>query len=507
MPNGPGALILRADAGAQIGSGHVMRCLALGQAWQDLGGDVIFAACELPQHLASRLEQEQFRVERLPAEFGSTADADLTGRLAQSEGTGTVVVDGYHFTDEFNRQLQQAGCRVTVVDDMGRPTPADVILNHNLYASGSDYHGLLDHTSILVGCRFALLRREFRTHCTSVPPGTNVTKILVTCGGSDPSQATEKILTSLHHLAGAKIEVVAVAGSTNNRIAELRSLAENSPLDIRIEHDCRDMATLIRWADIAVAAAGSTCWEMACLGLPVIAVITAENQVRVAHSIEENGLGWNAEWINQDASSNITRIINRVKNDPSLLINASHNGPRLIDGQGALRVAQALADPSFALRLASEEDGRTLWEWRNDDTVREASFSTAPIAWETHTEWLKSCLQRPECHILIAENTAGHAIGQVRLDISGQRAVISISIAREFRACGYGTALIRSATNRAFSCEDVRYVDAFIREENKASQAAFMRAEYHQHADTEATDKGLRFVAHNPQPQRQAAWV
>ncbi len=65
--------------------------------------------------------------------------------------------------------------------------------------------------------------------------------------------------------------------------------------------------------------------------------------------------------------------------------------------------------------------------------------------------------------------------------------------------------MIRAATNRAFSCEHIQYVDAFIRDENKASQAAFMRAEYHQQPDTDATDKGLRSVAHNPQPQRQAA--
>ena len=31
----PGPLILRADATPQMGSGHVMRCLALAEAWRD----------------------------------------------------------------------------------------------------------------------------------------------------------------------------------------------------------------------------------------------------------------------------------------------------------------------------------------------------------------------------------------------------------------------------------------------------------------------------------------
>jgi len=506
MPSVPGTLVLRADASHQMGTGHVMRCLALGQAWQDLGGRIIFAASELPSALMSRLRQEQFQIELIAADAGSAPDAEHTARLAKPQTTATVLVDGYHFPDAYHQQLRQTGCRVAAVDDMGRAVPADIILNQNLYSSGSDYSNVPYRTDVLAGCRFALLRREFNRHNTSIaPPRTAVKHILVSCGGSDPLHATEQILKSLNRLAADSIEVVAVAGSSNHRVDALRTLANDLALDVRIEHNCQDMAGLMKWADLAIVAAGSTCWEMACTGLPMITVITADNQVRVAHTVAENGIGWNAGWINQDALSNIPQVINRVANDSGLLTTASLNGPLLIDGQGAIRVAQSLADPVLFLRPAREQDGRTLWKWRNDETVRKASFSTDLIDWETHLEWLQSCLQNSECRILIAVNEYGQLIGQVRLDIEGQRAVISISIAREFRANGYGTALIRAATNRAFSREQIQYVDAFIRDENKASQAAFTRAEYVQYPGTNKTDQGQRFVAHNPQPQRQAA--
>ena len=36
------SLVIRVDADSKIGMGHLMRCLALAQAWKDAGGKVMF---------------------------------------------------------------------------------------------------------------------------------------------------------------------------------------------------------------------------------------------------------------------------------------------------------------------------------------------------------------------------------------------------------------------------------------------------------------------------------
>ena len=507
MSDALGPLLVRADAGNYMGTGHVMRCLALGEAWQDLGGDVVVFSKNLPQLLADRLEEERFRLEAIRASPGSDSDADQTATAALSMKAPAVVVDGYHFSDSYLRRIRNSGCRAIVIDDLGQSASADMIVNQNLHASVDDYTNSAADSSILAGCRFALLRREFREQRQQANRvRQSPDRVLVSCGGSDPQNATIRILESLDHFALKTLEVVAVVGGSNDRIDQLRELSESLSVNIRINHNCRDMASVMNWADIAIVAAGSTCWELACLGVPMIAVITADNQVRLAQSVEENGLGWNAGRVEQLSPHCIPRILARLKSDGVQLSRASGAGRSCVDGHGAIRVARTLADPTLNLRPACLDDSRLLWLWRNDETVRQASFSTDLIPKEDHHQWLESQLQRGRCQILIAENDKGQSVGQVRLDLEDQRAVISVSIATEFRAFGYGTALIRAATNRAFFYHRLEFVDAFIRDDNKTSQAAFMKAGYYRQSGALAEENsGLHFVARNPQPLRRSA--
>ena len=65
-------LFIRADADSQMGTGHVMRCLAIAQAWLDQGGSVVFLMRQPGQGIRARVELEHARILEISADAGTS---------------------------------------------------------------------------------------------------------------------------------------------------------------------------------------------------------------------------------------------------------------------------------------------------------------------------------------------------------------------------------------------------------------------------------------------------
>jgi UDP-2,4-diacetamido-2,4,6-trideoxy-beta-L-altropyranose hydrolase len=128
------------------------------------------------------------------------------------------------------------------------------------------------------------------------------------------------------------------------------------------------------------------------------------------------------------------------------------------------------------LRRVSDEDCRLIWQWANDPDVRVVSFSADAIIYEYHVKWFEAKLNNPNCYFYIAENREQESIGQVRFDIKGNQATISISLSRKFRGQGYGSKIIELASQKIFEVSNVDVIHAYVKKENVVSLKVFQKA-------------------------------
>jgi len=471
-------LLLRVHAGADVGSGHGMRCLALAQAWRNSGGAVVFVMRDCGPAFRRRLSREEMPLEIISGPAGG--EEDLRHTLASRERLAAdwIVLDGYCFTSDYQAAVARSGAKLLVVDDCGDlgPYHGDILLNNNLHARAALYTECLEHMRLLLGTRFALLREEFLRQAamrrTVRSPAGNV---LVTLGGSDPTNVTPKVVEALRLLGGgAGLQITILAGETNRHFDDVKSAVEKSELHVDLRSSADDMAALYNWADMVIGAGGISCWERALLGVPSLVITLAENQQPIVRELASAGAAVELGPGEGLRPEHIAEQLGALLEDAPRREEIARRGRELVDGQGAARIAMHMLGEKLFVREARPEDRRMLWQWVNDPVVRGMSLTGLDhIPWETHVEWFEGKLAEENCLLLVAIDADDVPIGQARFDIEGRVATISISIARDSRGKGRGTSLIRIALARLFTQTDVREVIAQIRPHNKASRGAF----------------------------------
>ncbi len=323
-------LFIRADAGPQLGTGHVMRMLALAEAWVERGGEVTFGGQVTPALLE--------RITALGARFVELKSVDVESVITQARtaGASVMVADGYSYDLAFQRTIRAAGLRLMVVDDNGENAAydADWVLNVNVHAAATMYPGRVGQA--LLGPSYALLRSQLR-RATARARGPVVERVLLTMGGADPVDATGRLL---HVLQGQAWGLSVLVGAANPRLAAYEAARRPGT---ELHFNVTDVTTVMSKADLAVAAAGGTVWELALLGVPSLVVSLADNQAVLARTLGE--LGAAAYLGDARATTDLATWaaqVDELVRDEARRSRLVQTARSLVDGKGALRVVDAL---------------------------------------------------------------------------------------------------------------------------------------------------------------------
>jgi UDP-2,4-diacetamido-2,4,6-trideoxy-beta-L-altropyranose hydrolase len=302
-------IAIRVDASTQIGTGHFMRCVALGDVLKEHGSQIRFVSRCLPEYLKNLLIEKGHDLIALNESPIKTRKIDL----AHSQWLGTsqkldaeecilalsdklwdwLIVDHYALDARWEKIMRQITLNILVIDDLvDRQHDCDVLLDQTYGRKDQDYEGLVSKKcKLLTGSNYSLLRPEFtnlREYSLNRRIRPKVKHILVSMGGVDKFNVTEKILQVLQTSDLLKdCQITVVMGKGSPWIDSVRKQARKLPCKTEVEVGVNEVGRLMAESDLAIGAAGSTAWERCCLGLPTIMLVLADNQKDVAQHLDE----------------------------------------------------------------------------------------------------------------------------------------------------------------------------------------------------------------------------
>ena len=335
-------LIIRADGNAKIGAGHLMRCLTIAGAAKQ---DVLFLCADVAS--AELAESHGFRAEVLHTDYRQpetefAADGKSVWDRWIKGADNTILVDSYYVTDGYLEELKRYG-RVFLLDDLqDHAFPVDGVINYNVFAEESVYRKLYkdQETRCYLGGAYMPLRQQFCGVAYEIRDA--VKDVLITTGGGDADNIAGAILDGIYD-PGIHFHVLVGRFSPHFESWRVR---QQKTENIEVYFDVQDMAGLLSRCDLALSAGGSTVYEIAAIGVPLICFSYAKNQEALVDYIKEMEIAGSAGAWHRDREACLTQIrslFGKLCSDRELRRQFWEKERTLIDGRGAKRLAEILA--------------------------------------------------------------------------------------------------------------------------------------------------------------------
>ena len=454
------------------GYGHITRCLSLYQAFEERNiSPVLYINGD--GNAKAFLGNANFKL------------MNWLGRptqlLTEVRNSDILIIDSYLAGKDYYENLSKLAKISLFIDDNLRiDYPEGIILNGTINAETFAYRKMPGR-EYLLGSKYIPIRKEF----WNVPQRKfhpHIGSVLITFGGQDNRNLTPSVIKTLEDsLPGINKNIV--IGTGFQHMEEIEKLSGKT-VNILFSLDAGKMLEVMLSSDIAISAAGQTLYELAASGTPTIAVGTADNQRNNINEWKKRGFLIDPIYYND--INLLKKIASQVETLKSISLRkkTASIGRENVNGQGSRKIIEFILEKYcsknlFYLRRAVKEDSRLVYSLSNDPSVRRQSISKEQITWDEHLNWFEKKILDEEHIFLLAFDKKGNFIGQIRFQMENNAAVVSISIADQFRGKGFSKKMLVQASQRVFREKNrVNSILAFIKPDNDASINAFKSAKF-----------------------------
>ncbi len=333
-------LYIRVDMNDRIATGHVMRCLSIADAAREMGEQVTFILAD--NQAVGLIEGRGHRTFVLHTPWDDK-EVELKAllKMIYENNVKRILIDSYQVTPGYLGTLRKYVETIYIDDTNAFYYPVDAIICYANYWQKFHYEERYTDVKLYLGAQYTPLGKDF-SHCMEKEIKPYVEHLLLLSGGTDPYRALDGILEKIHRERYSQINVI--CGIYYPKYNDLCKKYEKDK-NVCIYRNVPDMARFMRDADFAVTAGGTTLYELCAVGTPAVSYSFADNQLDNVEKFDADGVISYAGDLRRD--SVIERIASYLEyygQDRGVRRERSLKMQQLVDGKGAVRIAQALMD-------------------------------------------------------------------------------------------------------------------------------------------------------------------
>jgi len=463
-------IVIITEGSSKIGFGHITRCTSIYQAFKvnGLKPNFIVNGDSSVESILKNTKYEIFDWLEYPEKLYKSL-----------KGSSIIIIDSYLADKGLYERIAQFSSVNIYIDDNNRINyPKGILVNGSIHAEKLDYL-FSNEIDYLLGSQFIPLRRQF-WNIPDKEVNPTLQNVMITFGGDDLRNLTPKILKILNENYPSLNKKI-VIGSGFNNVSDIEKLKDEKTELIYYPHADGMLNTMLE-SDITISAGGQTLYELARVGVPTIAISVAHNQTHNVENWQKVGfIELAGYWDDENLLKNILDKLELLK-DRKIRLEKKNIGQEAVDGKGALKIAKYSLNRYYSnkitLRPAMYRDVRNIFELSNDNDVRENSFNHSKIRFEDHEKWFKSKIE-DENNIFLVVNIQDNFAGQVRFELEGDSATVSISIKEEFRELGLGKNFLKKAIDYLkVNSPQISMVNAYIKDNNPSSLKLFEKMDF-----------------------------
>ncbi|RHX91166.1 hypothetical protein DLM76_18565 [Leptospira yasudae] len=219
-----------------------------------------------------------------------------------------IIIDSYQASLAIYEQVIATGIRLICIDDFNRLTYPKSAIIYNGGLGGTIYNYRSRYSKVIDGPEYVLLRKPFCVNLQKPNIPEKIRTILISMGGSDPKNTTQRILLILDRYF-PEIDKEVIVGPAFEE-AHLNTSRENTRTIFHKNLGAEEIKNLMQSAHLCISAGGQTTYELARLGIPMVLIKTAENQI--GNLIGFQKLGIIDEYLNADDDQFEIKLKNAV---------------------------------------------------------------------------------------------------------------------------------------------------------------------------------------------------